>query len=144
MPTKPKRPCSYPGCPNLTDDRFCETHAKTEAKRYEKYDRDPSAKKRYNSTWRRLRNNYIKAHPLCEHCLKENKYIPAQEVHHVLPLAEGVRMHKQTWLPFVNHAMPKSMPSEVIVGIIITPRGGLNLYTLFLKQRAGGVVLKFA
>ena len=37
MPTKPKRPCSYPGCPKLTDGRFCEEHAKTEAKRYEKY-----------------------------------------------------------------------------------------------------------
>ena len=41
VPTKPKRPCSYPGCPKLTDGRFCEEHAKAEAKRYEKYDRDP-------------------------------------------------------------------------------------------------------
>ena len=24
MPRKPKRPCSHPGCPNLTDGRFCE------------------------------------------------------------------------------------------------------------------------
>ncbi|MCR1954151.1 HNH endonuclease, partial [Clostridioides mangenotii] len=23
MPKKPKRPCSYPGCPELTDGRFC-------------------------------------------------------------------------------------------------------------------------
>lgn len=28
MPKKPKRPCSYPGCPELTDRRFCEEHAK--------------------------------------------------------------------------------------------------------------------
>ena len=28
MPRKPKRPCSYPGCPNLTDGRFCEEHSK--------------------------------------------------------------------------------------------------------------------
>ncbi len=26
MPRKPKRPCSYPGCPNLCDGRFCEEH----------------------------------------------------------------------------------------------------------------------
>ena len=38
MPRKPKRPCSYPGCPRLTDGRYCEEHAKLEAKRYEKYD----------------------------------------------------------------------------------------------------------
>lgn len=42
MPRKPKRPCSYPGCPNLTDGRFCPEHEKKEAKRYEKYDRDPN------------------------------------------------------------------------------------------------------
>ena len=38
MPRKPKRPCSYPGCPNLTDGRFCPEHEKKEAKRYEKYE----------------------------------------------------------------------------------------------------------
>ena len=36
MPRKPKRPCSSPGCPRLTDGRYCEEHAKAEAKRYEK------------------------------------------------------------------------------------------------------------
>ena len=41
MPRKPKRPCSYPGCPKLTDGRFCEEHQKLENQRYEKYDRDP-------------------------------------------------------------------------------------------------------
>lgn len=27
MPKKQKRPCSYPGCPELTDGRYCEKHA---------------------------------------------------------------------------------------------------------------------
>lgn len=45
MPRKPKRPCSYPGCPNLCDGRFCEEHTKEENKRYERYDRDPAVKK---------------------------------------------------------------------------------------------------
>lgn len=26
MPYKPKRPCSWPGCPNLTHGRYCEEH----------------------------------------------------------------------------------------------------------------------
>ena len=39
MPRKPKRPCSYPGCPRLTDGRFCEEHQKLENQRYEKYGR---------------------------------------------------------------------------------------------------------
>ena len=28
MPCKPKRPCAYPGCPELTDGRYCAEHQK--------------------------------------------------------------------------------------------------------------------
>ena len=41
MPRKPKRPCSYPGCPKLTEGRYCEEHAKTVNRNYNKYERDP-------------------------------------------------------------------------------------------------------
>ena len=61
MPRKPKRPCSYPGCPNLTDGRFCEEHAKEEARRYEHYDRDPATKRRYGRAWKRIRDSYAAA-----------------------------------------------------------------------------------
>jgi 5-methylcytosine-specific restriction protein A len=89
MPYRPKRPCSYPGCPNLTDGRFCEQHEKEEAKRYEKYDRDPAVKKRYNRTWKRIRDRYIAAHPLCERCERNGRITPAMEVHHIKPLSQG-------------------------------------------------------
>lgn len=69
LPFKPKRPCSHPGCPKLTDGRFCDEHAKQEARRYERYDRDPAARKRYNRTWKRIRDRYISVHPLCERCV---------------------------------------------------------------------------
>lgn len=55
MPKKPKRPCSFPGCPKLTDGRFCEEHEKLENKRYEKYDRDPAVRRRYGRAWKRIR-----------------------------------------------------------------------------------------
>ena len=89
MPKRPKRPCSYPGCPKLTDGRFCDEHAKQEAQQYERYRRDPAAKKRYGRTWKRLRDRYIKAHPLCERCAKDEKVTPAEEVHHIKPLSHG-------------------------------------------------------
>lgn len=89
MPYKPKRPCSHPGCPNLTDGRFCEEHAKLEAKRYEKYDRDPAVKKRYGRTWKRIRDRYIAAHPLCEQCEQQGRTTLAEEVHHIKPLSQG-------------------------------------------------------
>ena len=89
VPSKPKRPCSYPGCPKLTHGRFCEEHEKKESQRYEKYDRDPAVKKRYGRAWKRIRDRYIAQHPLCEQCLKQNKVTPAEEVHNILPLSRG-------------------------------------------------------
>ncbi len=89
MPTTPKRPCSYPGCPNLTYGRFCEEHQKQENKRYEQYDRDPETRKRYGRAWKRIRDSYIRQHPLGEMCLKDGRYTPAEQVHHIIPLSEG-------------------------------------------------------
>ncbi|MEG2344206.1 MAG: HNH endonuclease signature motif containing protein [Acidaminococcaceae bacterium] len=89
MPYKPKRPCSHPGCPNLTATRFCEEHTKEENKRYERYSRDPAAKRRYGRAWKRIRDRYIAAHPLCENCQKQGKLTKAEEVHHILPLSRG-------------------------------------------------------
>ena len=89
MPKKPKRPCSSPGCPELTDGRFCPEHAKREASRYEKYQRDPETRKRYGRAWKRIRDRYIAVHPLCEECKRQGKLTPATEVHHILPLARG-------------------------------------------------------
>ena len=52
MPRKPKRPCSYPGCPKLVDGRFCKEHEKEYNKAYEKYKRNPETHKRYGKAWR--------------------------------------------------------------------------------------------
>lgn len=91
MPRKPKHPCSFPGCPNLVDsgERFCGEHQKQENRRYEKYDRDRAAKKRYGRAWSRIRARYAAAHPLCEECLKNGVFTPVEQVHHILPLSEG-------------------------------------------------------
>ncbi len=89
IPKKPLRPCSHQACPNLTSERYCDEHAKQEAKRYEKYQRDPETRKRYGWAWKRIRDRYIKAHPLCEMCQESGKLTPAQEVHHIKPLTMG-------------------------------------------------------
>ncbi len=89
MPYKPKRPCGYPGCPKLTEGRFCEEHAKQEAARYEKYQRDPATRKRYGRNWKRVRDRFLVQHPLCEQCQKEGRLTEAQEVHHIVPLSRG-------------------------------------------------------
>ena len=73
MPTRPKRPCSYPGCPNLTDGQYCEQHRKEARQKYDKYERSPEVNKTYGRAWKRIRDRYVHKHPLCEQCLKEGK-----------------------------------------------------------------------
>ena len=89
MPYKPPKPCAHPGCPNLTNARFCPAHTRQDAREYERYRRDPATRKRYGRAWSRIRNRYISKHPLCEQCEAEGRLTPAQEVHHITPLSEG-------------------------------------------------------
>ena len=89
MPRKTKRPCSHPGCPNLTEGRFCEEHQKAEDIRYNKFHRDPAARKRYGAVWKRIRDRHLKEHLLCHMCEESGRLTPATEVHHILPLSKG-------------------------------------------------------
>jgi 5-methylcytosine-specific restriction protein A len=89
MPRKPKRPCSFPGCPELTDGRYCDMHQRQVDAYYNKYERDPQTRKRYGRRWKRIRDRYISEHPLCEECQKYGRLTPAEEVHHIIPLSKG-------------------------------------------------------
>ena len=89
MPTWPKHPCRYPGCAKLTANRYCEEHTKLASQQYEKYGRDPAARRRYGSAWRKLRAQFLSGHPLCEECRKAGRLTKATEVHHILPLSRG-------------------------------------------------------
>lgn len=94
MPRKPKRPCSWPGCPKLVEGRFCEEHQKMENRRYEKYQRDPETAKRYGTAWQKIRAAYVSEHPLCEQCMEKGIYRRVEEVHHILPLKNGGNHNK--------------------------------------------------
>lgn len=71
MPHKPKRPCAYPGCPALSDGRYCPEHQKVITAHYNRYERDPASRKRYGRAWKRIRDSYIAEHPLCEQCQRD-------------------------------------------------------------------------
>ena len=89
MPRKPKRPCAFPGCPNLTDKQYCERHEKEHNKLYNKYERRADVNIKYGRAWRRVRERYVLAHPLCERCLKQGRMTPVDEVHHIIPVSQG-------------------------------------------------------
>lgn len=90
MPTKPKRPCRYTGCPNLAaqGEQYCPQHKTKVEQFYNKYQR-PNDKKSYGRAWKRIRDRKIRENPLCEECFKAGIYKAAEEVHHILPLADG-------------------------------------------------------
>lgn len=89
VPRKPKQPCAYPGCPRLTDGRYCEEHRKMVEKNYERYSRAPDVHKKYGRAWRRIRDQYVKTHPFCEECFKRGILVPVDEVHHIVPVSRG-------------------------------------------------------
>ena len=89
MPDKPKKPCAYPGCPELIrEGRYCPAH-KTEMGRQYNATRDSDFNKRYGRQWKKNRALYISKHPLCEACEKAGQLVPATEVHHIIPLDKG-------------------------------------------------------
>ena len=89
MPKRPQRPCSYPGCPELTERRFCEKHEKIANQNYERYARNKSNKRRYGRAWKRIRDKYVSLHPFCEICYSNGVLVATEEVHHKKPLSEG-------------------------------------------------------
>lgn len=55
-----------------------------------------------SGAWVACRASYIKAHPLCEDCLSQGCYSPAEIVHHITPLTpENINDPKIT-LSFSN------------------------------------------
>lgn len=89
MPYKAKKPCACQGCRELTSNRYCDTHAKQEAKRYNHYSRDRETNKRYGRTWKQIRAAFLSANPLCVMCHSDGRYTPAVLAHHKVKLSDG-------------------------------------------------------
>ena len=83
MPRKPKRMCSHPGCPELTEGRYCEKHQKEESS---KYNMARPSKHLYGSNrWKKLRKEFLLRHPLCESCKRRGVVKAAIVVDHIMP-----------------------------------------------------------
>ena len=91
MPNKPAKPCKNPGCP-LQAVRLgrCAVHAaEYEAQRKQQLAevdvrRGTASQRGYGLKWRRIRAQFLKAHPTCAKC-----GAVATEVHHVKTLRAG-------------------------------------------------------
>jgi len=83
MPTRPLKPCSYPGCRALVagGGSRCVKHAKTEQRQYDRQ-RGSAAKRGYDGKWRRYRAAYLARNPVCVHCGDV-----AEAVDHIQPVS---------------------------------------------------------
>lgn len=89
IPTK--KPCRVCKQPTANENGYCDAHQDRYVdykKRYDKRRGSPS-KRGYDRTWQRFRENFLQKHPLCFMCTQEGRLTPANEVHHIKPLAEG-------------------------------------------------------
>ena len=91
MPHRPLKPCAVRTCNGrATNGRYCTDHAHLN-KQDRKPDTRPSASARgYDRKWRRIRAMYLRSHKECVIC-----GAPAEEVDHIISLAEG-GTHKWT------------------------------------------------
>lgn len=85
MPSRPMRPCAYPGCSELVRSGRCERH-RAETQAAENAQRDPRVKRLYNSArWLGIRAGVLARSPWCEVCLAEGRYTVARHVDHINP-----------------------------------------------------------
>ena len=98
MPRSPKRPCRYPGCPNLCESgTYCPEHSAESPDRQ----RGSAAERGYDAKWRRARKLFLQRHPLCANCLSQGVLTPATVVDHIVPHRGDHRLFwdEQNWQP---------------------------------------------
>lgn len=82
MPKSPKRPCRFPGCPNLCDHGvYCADHSDYSSDRL----RGNAAERGYDGKWRNARARFLRKNPLCVKCREKGKLTPATVVDHIIP-----------------------------------------------------------
>ena len=81
MPTKPRTPCQHPRCPELVPagTKYCEKHKPLHPEEVRS-----AAARGYGHAWQKARKKFLEAHPLCEECIKQGRYVRATDVDHVV------------------------------------------------------------
>ena len=92
MPSRLASACRAPGCPNrATAHGYCDAHqhlvrqTRREAWQQADSQRGSAAERGYGGAWQKARLAWLKAHPLCEECLRQGRTTPATVVDHIIP-----------------------------------------------------------
>ena len=98
MPTRSSRICAHPGCNTVIPyggSAYCDAHRdihnnnKTKTSRSYDVMRPERHKFYHTARWQKVRNHYIRQHPLCEICFAEGKICMAKIVDHIIEIQDG-------------------------------------------------------
>ena len=105
MPRRAPSICTYPGCNVLVrGGSRCDLHpyakpGKAERQYTREKERARSLERRSDPTnrinfyntgrWRKLRNWYIRANPLCDECKEHGRMVAGEVVDHIIPISAG-------------------------------------------------------
>ena len=109
MPWKPKTICRYHSCHELCHDTYCDNHKKQVNK-----ERNSVKGNIYNYRWRKASSAYLKANPLCVHCKREGRLIPATEVDHIISHKRDMKLFwdRKNWQPLCKSCHSKKTALE--------------------------------
>ena len=98
MPRRMNKICQAPGCSELCDGAYCDTHKRV-TRKYE--NRESAHKRGYNSRWRKARLTFLSKHPLCRHCEEAGVTKLAEVVDHIIPHKGSTELFwdKENWQP---------------------------------------------
>lgn len=158
MPTRPKKPCTQPGCAELSTTSHCAHHT---PKR--KRDTRPTSKARgYGRRWERSRKDFLKQpeNAICAMCLKSDRTTPAVLVDHIIPHKgddalfwdrdnwqglcrpchdEKSKLEQSGWLYGEN--MAKRSNTKVVV--VYGPPGAGKSYHVTMNAKVGHLIWDF-
>lgn len=85
MPARPRSICRAPACgKTLAEPGYCDKHKKAVRKEQDER-RGTAAERGYDSRWAKARAGYLRKHPLCVYCQRENRVTAASVVDHKVP-----------------------------------------------------------
>ena len=111
MPRKLNQPCKHPGCPRLVPHgtKYCEVHKPMHPEEVRS-----AASRGYGGAWRKARRIYLQAHPLCEECMKNGRYVKATDIDHVIPHRGDMELFwdKSNWRALCHSCHSKKTARE--------------------------------
>lgn len=91
MPMMPPKPCAWPGCGVLTNERYCAEHRK-QKRREDDARRGSAAARGYGPEWRRASKAFLAENPLCVRCLSKDVITASQVTDHKIPHRGDMRL----------------------------------------------------